>query len=191
MQNSAGVRRVRCTTCTALPQFSGKSGLRLAARLRDVGVWKWRKILRENARTCCKFYPMLGHCACRTRLACAACVAQHARRCHSSRGSQGCVWRRDCAMSAFGNGAKFCEKTRELAANFIQCWGTAHAELGWRAPRALHNMHGVATVLGEVRAAFGGEIARCRRLEMAQNFARKVSENARTCCKFCRISVHC
>ncbi len=76
-------------------------------------------------------------------------------------------------MSAFGNRAKFCEKTRELAANFAKIRCTAHAELGWRAPRALHIMQGVATVLGEVSAAFGGEIARCRRFEIAQIFARK------------------
>ena len=76
-------------------------------------------------------------------------------------------------MSAFGNRAKFCEKTRDLAADFAKSRCTAHAELGWRAPRALHNMHGVAKVLGKVSAAFGGEIARCRRLEIAQNFARK------------------
>ena len=31
----------------------------------------------------------------------------------------------------------------------------------------------VGRVLGKVSAAFGGEIARCRRLEIAQNFARK------------------
>ena len=113
MQHSTGARRVRWETRTTSAKFAVKSVLRLAARLRDVGVW---------------------------------------------------------------NRAKFCEKTRELAANFIEFRCTAHAELGWRAPRALHNMHGVATVLGEVSAVFGGEMARCRRLEMVQNFAK----NART-----------
>ena len=87
-------------------------------------------------------------------------------------------------MSAFGNRAKFCEKTRDLAANFVEFRCTAHAELGWRAPRALHNMHGVATVLGEVSAAFGGEIARVG-VSKSRKFSR---ENARTCCKFCSIS---
>ena len=92
-------------------------------------------------------------------------------------------------MSAFGNRAKFREKTRELAANFIEFRCTAHAELGWRAPRALHNMHGVATVLGEVSAAFGGEIARCRRLKIAQNFARKTRGRAATFVQF-RCTAH-
>ena len=76
-------------------------------------------------------------------------------------------------MSAFGNRAKFCEKTRELPANFIEFRCTAHAELGWRAPRALHNAHDIGRVLGKVSGAFGGEIARGRRLEIAQKFARK------------------
>ena len=76
-------------------------------------------------------------------------------------------------MSAFRNRANFREKTRERAANFVEFRCTAHAELGRRAPRALRNTHDGDTVLGEVSAAFGGEIARCRRLEIAQNFARK------------------
>ena len=76
-------------------------------------------------------------------------------------------------MSAFGNRAKFCEKTRGRAANFVEFRCTAHADLGQRAPRALHNTHDVGRVLGELSPAFGGEIARGRRLEIAQNFARK------------------
>ena len=76
-------------------------------------------------------------------------------------------------MSALRNCANFREKTRERAANFVEFRCTAHAELGRRAPRALGNTHDVGTVCGKVSAAFGGEIARCRRLEFAQDFARK------------------
>ena len=76
-------------------------------------------------------------------------------------------------MKALGFRAKFCEKTRGRAANFVEFRCTAHAELGRRAPRALGNTHDVGTVCGKVSAAFGGEIARCRRFEIAQIFARK------------------
>ena len=76
-------------------------------------------------------------------------------------------------MSAFRNRANFREKTRERAVNFIEFRCTTHAELGRRAPRALGNTHDVGTVCGKVSAAFGGEIARCRRFEIAQIFARK------------------
>ncbi len=76
-------------------------------------------------------------------------------------------------MSAFRNCLKFRERTRERAANFVEFRCTAHAELGRRAPRALCNTHDGDTVPGKVSAAFGGDIARCRRFEIANNFARK------------------
>ena len=74
-------------------------------------------------------------------------------------------------MSAFRNRANFREKTRERAANFVEFRCTAHAELGRRAPRALHNTHDVGRVLHRVSAVFGGEIARCRRFVDDANVA--------------------
>ena len=71
------------------------------------------------------------------------------------------------------NRATFREKTRERATNFVEFRCTAHAEFDRRASRALGKTHDVGTVCGKVSAAFGGEIARCRRLEIAQKFARK------------------
>ena len=76
-------------------------------------------------------------------------------------------------MSVLGICTDFCEKTRGRAANFVELRCTAHAELGRRAPRALRNTHDSDTGLDEVSAAFGGEIARCWRFEIAQNFAKK------------------
>ena len=51
MQNSAGVRRLRCATRTTSAQVSGESVLHLAARLRDFGV-RTRAEFREKTREC-------------------------------------------------------------------------------------------------------------------------------------------
>ena len=90
-------------------------------------------------------------------------------------------------MSAFEI-AQFCrEKTRERAANFVRFRSSEHAKLGRWVPRALRNRHGVCAALGRVSAALGDEIVRHQRSK-----ARKISrENARTCGKFCSISVQC
>ena len=50
MQNSAGVRRVRCATCTTSEHLSAESLLRPASRLHDGGVRKLIKIVEILAR---------------------------------------------------------------------------------------------------------------------------------------------
>ena len=71
-------------------------------------------------------------------------------------------------MSAFGHRANFREKTRERAVNFVECRCTARAEFDRRALHSLGNTHDVGKVCVKVILSFSSEIARCRRLEIAQ-----------------------
>ena len=87
-------------------------------------------------------------------------------------------------MSAFGNRASFREKTRERAANFVEFRCTARAEFDRRALHALGNTHDVGTVCGVVSVAFGGENARCQRLDFAQIFVRKRANVTGTAANF-------
>ena len=88
-------------------------------------------------------------------------------------------------MSAFEIAQLFARKRANVLQILFEFGGSAHAKLGRRVWRLLRNMHGVGEAVGRVSAAFGDEIARCRRSK-SRNFSR---ENARTCCKFCSISV--
>ena len=75
---------------------------------------KARKISRENARSNgCKTVQIClisAHRQCKTRPACTACAAQHARCQRSARPSQRCIWHRDCATSAFESAQNFARK---------------------------------------------------------------------------------
>ena len=84
-------------------------------------------------------------------------------------------------MLAFDITKFFARKRANVLQILFDFGGSAHAKLGRRVWRALRNTHGVGEAFGRVSAAFGDEIARCRRSK-SRNFSR---ENARTCCKFC------
>ena len=110
MKNSASVHRVRCATRLMSAKVVAESALHLLPRLRDFGVRKRAKF-REKTRECvANFVRFRRTAGLKTRQACTACVAQHARRQHSLRLSQRCIGHRDCAASAFGSAQNFARK---------------------------------------------------------------------------------
>ena len=125
MQNTVGACGVCCATRTVSAKLSGESALRLVMTLRDVGVRNcvfFREKTREHAAN---FVRIRGQCACKTRPARAACVAQHTRRRRSSQSNYG-----------FRNRANFARKRANAAANFVRSRCDAHAKVGRRAPRS-------------------------------------------------------
>ena len=79
-------------------------------RLRGFGVRK-RVKFREKTRECvANFVRFRRTAGLKTRQACTACVAQHARRQRSLQLSQRCIWHRECAASAFESAQNFARK---------------------------------------------------------------------------------
>jgi len=66
----------------------------------------------------------------------------------------------------------FARKRANVLQILFDFGGSAHAKLGRRVWRLLRNTHGVGEAVGRVSAAFGDEIARCRRSK-SRNFYRR------------------
>ena len=137
---------------------------------------KARKISRKNARTCGKFCLISAHRPCKTRPACTACAAQHARRQRSARLSQRCIWHRDCATSAFESAQNFARK-RANVWQILFDFGAPHMQNS----AGVHCVRcATRTVSLKLAAESAPQLApRLRRLRRSK--VRKISqENART-----------
>ena len=88
--------RPACAACV-------ESLLRLASRLHDCGVRNRGNFREKTRERSCKFCSISVQRACKTRPACAACVAQHAGRRIISQPNHCFVRHRDCTMAAFEN----------------------------------------------------------------------------------------
>ena len=114
--------------------------------------------------------------ACKTRPACAACVAQHARRRRSSEPNHCFVRHRDCATAAFEIVQIFARKRANAAANFVRFRCNAHAKLD---RRALRNIDEVVQVSVESLLRLASRLHDCG-VRISSKSCRFSWENART-----------
>ena len=120
-----GVERVCCVRALRnthdVSEARGRVSAAFGTEIARLRRSKARKISRENARTRGKFWLILAHRQCKTRPACTACAAQHARRQRSSRLSQRCIWSRDCASSTFESAQNFARKRLNVWQILFHC----------------------------------------------------------------------